>query len=44
MKKIKWDVLFTWLVILGITYIIWSSIFSVIFGSVDFPSMTIPLN
>ncbi len=44
MKKIKWDVLFTWIVIFGITYFIWSSLFSIMFGLVNFPTINIPLS
>jgi|TARA_B100000768_G_scaffold127063_1_gene117676 hypothetical protein len=31
MKKINWQKLITWIVILGITYLLWSNIFNSIF-------------
>ena len=31
MKKINWQKLITWIIILGITYLLWSNIFNSIF-------------
>ena len=31
MKKINWQKLITWIVILGITYLLWSNIFKLVF-------------
>ena len=31
MKKLNWKLILTWLSILGITYLIWSNIFNLIF-------------
>ena len=31
MKKINWQKLVTWIVILGITYLLWSNIFKLVF-------------
>ena len=43
MRKIKWDVLFTWIVIIGFTIVLWGSVFSFIFGFSDMPLMKFPI-
>ena len=31
MKKINWQKIITWIIILGITYLLWSNVFKLIF-------------